>query len=170
MALQRYPHDPCARCRHLTVKTIAFSEHNYRVPRLTPWEAFHVMRRLSPVFVGVGPQILGLALADSEEARAAGLLGAVFGEGGMRFAQILSMLPDADVDFAAFTCLRGVTVEEGSSWARIMPEGATKPTFMFPFITLPVIMRLVTEVLKEELTDFLSAGRSSGVGQTQKTA
>lgn len=148
------------------MKSIEFNGQTYYVPRLTPWDAFHVMRRLSPVLVGIGPQILGLALTKDDSERAANILSAIFGDSGLRFAQMLSMIPDADMDFCAVTCLRGVTVQQRESRAKVLTEGVSRPLPMFPFITLPVILRLVTEVLKEELTDFLTASRFSEAGET----
>jgi hypothetical protein len=42
------------------MKHVEIGEHTYSIPRLTPWDAFHVTRRLGPLLVGIGPQILGL--------------------------------------------------------------------------------------------------------------
>lgn len=151
-------------------REIDFQGRTYQIGRLTPWDAFHVMRRLSPALIGVGPQILGLALdGASEEERAAQLLTTVFGEGGMRFAQVMSIMPNADLDYVATMCLSAVRIKEGPAWAQVIAQGSSTPTPMYPHITLPVILRLVIEVLKVELTDFLTAGRSSGVGQTTPT-
>lgn len=148
------------------MKTLEFQGQTYRIERMTPWESFHVMRRLSPALVGIGPQILGLAMADSEETRATQFIQAVFGEGGMRFAQMLSAMPDSDLDYAANACLKVVSIQQGPAYAAVIAAGTKTPVPMFPFITLPVILRLVTEVLKEELVDFLAVGRSSGAGPT----
>lgn len=170
MAVQRYPNRTRPRHRPVTVKTLVIGEHTYRVDRLTPWDAFHVMRRISPALVGIGPQILGLASAETEEQRALQFMQAVFGEGGIRFAQMLSAMPDGDLDYAAMKCLRAVTISQGPAWAAVVAGGSDKPQMMFPHMKLPVILRLITEVLKEELTDFLAVGRSSETGPTSQTA
>lgn len=148
-------------------REIEFQGRTYSIGRLTPWDAFHVMRRLAPALVGVGPQILGLAVDDqSEEQKAAAFLTTVFGEGGIRFAQMLAIMPNADLDYTATLCLSEVRIKEGPTWARVIAEGSTKPSPMYPHINMPVMLRLIIEVLKVELTDFLAAGRSSEVGRT----
>lgn len=148
------------------MKTIQVKGETYQIARLTPWDAFHVMRRVSPALVGIGPQILGMANAESEEQRAFQFLQAAFGESGFRFAQILSALPDSDLDYAATVCLGVVKIQQGPAWAPVVAAGYGKPQPMFPHLKLPVLLRLVTEVLKEELSDFLDASRSSEPGQT----
>lgn len=151
------------------MKTVTFNDSTFQIGRLTPWDAFHVMRRISPALVGIGPQILGLANAESDEQRALQFLEAAFGPGGIRFAQILSSMPDSDLDYAASVCLSAVRIQQGPAWAPVIAAGTQRPQPMFPHLKLPTLLRLVTEVLKEELTDFLAVGRSSGAGSTSPT-
>lgn len=148
------------------MKQVEINGATYCVPRLTPWDAFHVMRRVSPLLVGIGPQILQLAVTRSDEAKAAGILTTMFSDAGVRFAQMLAMMTDADMDYVALKCLGSVTVRQDTVWAKILAENSARPMPMFQFITPAVIVRLIIEVLKVELTDFLAVSNYSGAATT----
>lgn len=148
----------------VTIKGMEFT-----VPPLAPFDAFHVMRRVSPVLSGIGPQLLKIAVTEDSGAKAASILTMLFSDAGMRLTQMFAMMPDSDVDYVIQKCLGGVTVSQNGHAAKILAEGTAKPMSMFPFVDPGVILRLTIEVLKTELTSFLDVSNYSGVDPKETT-
>jgi hypothetical protein len=139
---------------------LVIAGHDYRIAPMSPWEAFHVMRRVSPLLVGAGKQLIVGASADSTEAKLAALLSLVLSDDGLRLSHILASLPDSEMDYVAVRCLRRASVRDAGMdrWFPLLPEGGDKVALSYDFITLPVILQVIAAVLRREIADFLAAG------------
>lgn len=143
--------------------TVAGAE--YRVGRLSALEQFHVTRRLGPMLVvaGISVEMLsaGMQVALDDMVAMAGPV-----------MEVLSRMSDADTDYVILSCLRTASRRQGDAWARVIaPDGRT---FMFADMDMPTMIRLVVEVLKLNLGNFLTelgeglpSQSSSSSGQPQ---
>lgn len=139
----------------------------YQIRKLTPFQQFHVARRLAPALWA-----LGTAAADAlrtvktpdaavtESAR--GEAPAHSPVGGMLaafepIADVIAKMSDEDSEYILTTCLSVVYLQQNNSWAPILPPNRSGLVFMFDSITLPVMMQLTVEVIKENLGNFFVA-------------
>lgn len=117
---------------------------------MEPKKAWNVARRLMPLG-GALKELLPLALQfrggeinSDNVAAALSLLEPI--------TQYLSRMPDADSDFVIDACLDVVQFKTGQDrgWVRI----ATGGQLMFEWITMPMMIRMTVEVVRENLTTF----------------
>lgn len=133
---------------------LAVAGHQYRVGKLSAMDQFHVTRRLGPCLVvaGISVDMLSKGMKVQLDDMVA-MAGPV-----MTF---LAKMSDEDVNYCILTCLRVVQRLEGTAWAPCLSAG-TPPQFMFADMDMPVMLRLVMEVLKTNLANFLT-GLSDGL-------
>lgn len=133
--------DPAAAVSELTV-----AGANYRVGRLSALDQFHVTRRLGPMLVvaGISVEMLSKGMkADLDDLVA--MAGPVL--------DLLSKMSDEDTNYIILTCLKTATREQNKVWARVLaPDGKT---LMFADMDMPTMIRVVMEVLKLNLGNFL---------------
>lgn len=117
---------------------------NYRLGKLDAFTQFHIARRLAPIQLAMGVSAGELATkASADEATiAAAIMGPI--------ADIVSKMPQDDVDYILKTCLGAVSRQQGESYARVLVSGA----LMFSDITMQVMLRLAIAVIKENLDGF----------------
>lgn len=115
---------------------------NYRIGKLTPFQQFHVVRRLAPV-------LSGMAMVKEE--------------GDVTFSQLLvpianaiAKMSDEDCDFILFTCLGVVQRQQQTAWAGVYRTGTQ--VLMFDDIDLTSMMQIAVKVIQENLGSFFSAG------------
>lgn len=118
----------------------------YQVRKLTPYQQFHVARRLAPALWALST----MADGDTSGTLHDKVLGAL-----EPVAEILAKMTDADSEYILTTCLSVVYRQSGNSWGPVAPQGSAG-ALMFDDITLPIMMRLTFEVLKENLGSFFA--------------
>lgn len=130
---------------------IEVAGHTYAVGRLDSFKQFHVARRIAPVQIAAGISFSELAKAMmvpgeeekdvSEEAMAKAFLPVI---------ELVSKLPDADVDYVLKVCLGVVKRKEGERYAPLYAGD----TLMYQDLSMPSMIRLVMEVIKVNVGDF----------------
>jgi hypothetical protein len=119
----------------------------YACGKLNALAQFHVVRRLGPMLVvaGISVEMLrtGMKVALDDMVSMAGPV-----------MELLSKMSDKDVDYILFTCLAVVKRKQGDQWAPITVKDTNQ--LMFHDIDMPAMIRLVVEVLKENLAGFLT--------------
>jgi hypothetical protein len=139
----------------------------YRAGKLSALKQFHVVRRLGPMLVvaGVSVQMLntGMKTDLDDMVRMAGPV-----------MEFLAKMSDEDVDYVLMTCLqvaqRGTDAAGQTVWSNVIaPDGKT---LMFDDLDMPAMVRVVLEVLKHNMANFLTglgdeltSQSSSGAGQ-----
>lgn len=125
------------------MSTIKLNGQTYRVGKLNPMLQFHVSRRLAPAIAAVGLSIA--QLQDLKNAPLGELLGPI--------ADVAASMPEADADYIIFNCLAVCEREQGQRYAKILASGNR---LLFEDIDMPTMLRLVAEVVKENLGGFFS--------------
>lgn len=109
--------------------------HVYRIGRMDALTQFHVARRLGPVIASLAEGGADFSILDV-------MAGAT---------QVIAKMSDEDVNYIINRCLLVVArVVEGSRPAPVMRGNQ----FMFNDITMPQMVRLAVEVIKENLGPF----------------
>jgi hypothetical protein len=159
-------------------------DHVYRARRMNAFQQFHCARRLAPVMSEVFTnQELRDALEEAQANRQPSVNGT---EGdsleGLRgflvvavpFAKALSHVTDEDCNYVLQQCLVMTQRLQGGNgaapvWADVWSERAKR--LMFEDIdNLPTLMRIVNEVLQDNLTGFFFGvlpGGDANVGQAE---
>lgn len=131
--------------------TIEIAGQHYQLAKLNALTQFHVARRLGPILatMGVSLQMLrsGMKLELDDFVS---LLTPVM--------DIMSKMPDEEVNYILFTCLGVCKRKSGEAWAPVLASGNL---IMFSDIDLPTMLQLVVAVLKDNLGPFLM-GQSDG--------
>ena len=102
----------------------------YRLTKLDTFKQLHVSRRLVPVMTGDG--------ATFEISVALGI----------------ARMPDADCDYILHECLSVVKRQQGDKWAPVYEPHSR--SLMFTDIDLGVMLKITTEVVKDNLAGFFS--------------
>jgi hypothetical protein len=125
---------------------VKIAGNDYRVGKLNALAQFHVTRRLGPMLVvaGISVDMLSKGMKVEMDDMVA-MAGPVM--------QFLAKMSDEDTDYCIFKCLGVVQRLQGSSWAALV--AADGKTLMFADLDMPVMIRLVLEVLKHNLGGFL---------------
>lgn len=124
--------------------------NTYKTGRLTPFQQFHIARRLAPALLAFANTFKDAAKAsiqgqDSEEAFLAGM-GPV--------ADALANLKDEDTEYVLNACLGVCFRQQPGGWQKVS-IGPGK--LMFDDIDMVVMLRLSSEVIKENLANFMGA-------------
>lgn len=127
------------------MSNLLIAGQNYRIGKLNALTQFHVVRRLGPVLatMGVSMGMLKQGLNLTQESFLE-LLGPITG--------VLAQMSNEDTDYIIFTCLSAVSRQQGDTG---FAPVATANRLMFEDIDLPAMLRLVVEVLKASLGNFL---------------
>lgn len=151
-----------------TMSELTIAGNAYRVGKLNALQQFHVTRRLGPMLVvaGISVEMLrkGMKVEMDDMVAMAGPV-----------MELLAKMSDEDVDYCINTCLRVAQRQQGSAWAPMLaPDGKTP---MFADLDMPAMIRIVIEVLKHNLGNFLqglgdglTSPSSSSAGQPQEGA
>lgn len=149
----------------------------YKIRKLTPFQQFHVARRLAPALWALGAaaaEVVKTAenvqkadTVDAEVVKTAenvqntasvdkvpeddptNRMLTAFGPVAKAFAS----MSDADSEYILGTCLSVVLRKSGSGWAEVAPKGS-QGYLAFDDITLPTMIELALEVIKENLGNF----------------
>lgn len=130
---------------------IEVAGQTYQIGKLNAMTQFHLTRRLGPMLVvaGVSLDMLRNGMkVDINDIVA--MAGPVMG--------ILSKMEDEDVDYIVFTCLSCVKRKQvGDTWAPMSTKDSKgAPLLMFEDVEMPEMIRIVLEVLRINLGNFLT--------------
>lgn len=124
---------------------ITIASNKYRIGKINALQQFHVARRLAPVLAAMGVSLHQLSSgAKVSMDDFMPILGPV--------TEILSRMSDEDSNYIIFSALAVTERQQGDKWAPVV-NGVS---LMFQDLDLPAMMRLVVEVLKENLGGFLT--------------
>lgn len=121
--------------------------HNYRIGKLNALSQFHISRRLAPVMAAMG---ITMSMLRGKEGKQptfddfAPVLGPV--------TEMVSRMSDTDSNYIIFTCLATVTREQSDGRYSPICQGQS---LMFDDIDMVAMLRLVFEVVRENLAGFL---------------
>lgn len=118
--------------------------NNYNIGKLSPMVQFNVTRRLAPLLAQMGISLQTLQKGmQTDMTDFLPVLGPV--------TEALARISDEDANYIIFTCLDVVSRQSGEKWGRIN-SGAN---LMYEDIDMPTMLRLVVEVIKENLGSFM---------------
>lgn len=129
-----------------TPSTLEVKGNNYRIGTLNAMQQFHLTRRLLPLFAVMGISIAQLRSGVKMDITDfAPILEPV--------SKIMAEMSDQDSNYIILTCL-SVVHREGKpgKWAPTVTESGL---FMFQDMDMTVMLRLVVEVLRDNLGNFL---------------
>lgn len=130
-----------------TSTTIELFGNTYSIGNLDAKRQFHVARRILPLqaaLARIAPELSAAAQNTDDSAGALLMMTAV--------GDVLSKIPDADVDYVIDTALSVVKRKQGEAWAPVMSQGQ----LMFSDMTMACMVRLAFEVLREVLSSFFA--------------
>lgn len=119
-----------------------YNDHTYRLATLDAMTQLHIAKRIAPL---IGAFQIGLAAEEGERDEA--LTKAVFGA--------LGEIPDESVEYIVGKCLNGCLRLGGEKPVRIWNGGRLQ----FEDIGAAGMMKLTTETIKDQLSDFFTALR-----------
>lgn len=139
----------------------------YSIGKIPPMTQFHIARRLAPMVAG------GAALIDVIDAvtrddvplnEAAEVL-----KNLQPVAEALAKMPDADAEYVVNHCLLVVSRQEepAGNWAPVQPQLGM---MMMADMTMPDMLRLAFEVIKDQIAPFLNAQPSDLPAEPQLAA
>lgn len=126
----------------------------YQLSKLSPMDQFHVVRRLAPVMAGVGDlisKVVGVVSSGSKE-EIEDLFNGALGP----LSEAISGMKDDDVTYIVKKCLERCLRMDRTSGrgAPILVAGVPEVVFMFSDINGVVMLRLVVETIKAEISSF----------------
>ena|SRR5215831_797464 len=133
------------------MRQVTIDGHEFVIGKLDPRRAFHVVRRLAPLVGSLRdfvPYVIGDETFDQNNLEQVTSL-------AEPVAKALADIPEADADYIINTCLSVVQVRLDSGVVSPIMAG---PHMMYDWITMPMMVRLVIQVVMENLTGFLPAG------------
>lgn len=130
-----------------TAPEIDIAGITYRINKIDALAQFHLARKLGPVIATLGQSVNQLAGGpkQSQEAWLASALGPVSG--------VIANMSHEDADFILHTCLSAVGRRQDDG--RFAPIQKGKQ-LMFADIEMPTMLRLATEMIKENLGGFFT--------------
>lgn len=120
---------------------VQVGEHSYRVGKLNTLSQFHIVRRLAPIFAGLGESLK--SMQDNPLQAIEPMTRAIAG------------LSDEDSNYVIFGCLKCVQRDagQGRGWSAVTNSNQ----LMFQDIELPQMMELIWKVLESNLAGFLAS-------------
>lgn len=118
----------------------------YQIGKLSAMQQFHLGRRLGPALImaGIGIDMLRKGMRpDMDDIIAI----------AQPILEVLSKMDDKEAEYIIFTALRAVSIQQGDKYAPLMTADGAR--LMFENIEMPDMMRLVGEVIKDNLGNFL---------------
>jgi hypothetical protein len=133
----------------------------FRTGKLSAFRQFHLMRKLLPLFSGMGESFAEMpGNVITGEGQFWHSLGPV--------AQAIADMSDQDSEWIIKTCLSVVSVFNGRSWVALTTE---QGDLMFNDIDMQVMLQLSFQVVQENLGSFFPAPQPNGLdGEVQPSA
>lgn len=140
---------------------------DFRIGRLPVKQQFHVAKRLLPILgklsnvsLEVPPELIEQVKAGSEDGRPLEMAKIFEGKFLDVLIESISGLSDKDCDFMMATTLSVVTRRQNDRWQVVWNKAADAP--QFADMPLLLLLRLVAEVIRENLADFMPAPSRDG--------
>lgn len=123
---------------------LAVNGHTYAIGKLNALTQFHISRRLAPMLAQMGISLNSLRKGVSSDLEDfLPVLGPV--------TDMMAKMSDEDVNYILFTCLSVVSRQSGDKFSAV----STGTNLMFEDIDMPTMLRLVVEVVKENMGTFI---------------
>lgn len=131
--------------------TFEIGGQKYQSAKMAALPAFHVARRIMPAVAPLFASLPALQVAK-DSGRPLDILSVM-----VPLMEEIAKMPDKDVDEVIAACLAVVTRQQpnGLGWAPVWSAAGRQP--MFDDITLPVMLGIVAQVLRENLESFSAA-------------
>ena len=126
----------------------------YRIGKMSALAQFHVSRRLAPILAAVGVSLQSLTAGMTAD------LSDFMGTIGPA-ADVMAKMTDDETNYVLFTCLAVVSRKQDERFAPVCSGG----NMMFQDIDMLMMIRLVVEVLRVNLGNFLP-GLGDGTNST----
>lgn len=135
-----------------------YNGSTYRIGKLDAFKQFHVARRLAPVLAS-----LGLGVERLKE------MGGSFEELLGPISEVVSKMPEVDVDYILHACLHVTQRKQGDKWARVWAQGGG---LLFQDMDMQAMLRITVEVVKGNLGGFFAMlpGAPSSTGSSAAEA
>ncbi|MGI4851695.1 MAG: phage tail assembly chaperone [Janthinobacterium lividum] len=144
------------------MNSLTIGEHEFSIGRMPVRKQFHVARRLAPLMSSMVGQLDALRSAPAPLAETgADKLDSILSR--LKIAPIadaLADMNDADCDYILDACLDVVSIKQGERMFPLMRGGR----MMFDFITMPQMLQIAAEVVKQDLAGFMTGGGSASPG------
>ncbi len=128
---------------------------SYRIGKLNAFEQLHISRRIAPILTALGSGIKAAPSSINQEDLIDMIVAGVLTPAAVS----LAAMPDEEVNYVLFGCLRKVQRREGDAWAELCaPTGGN--ALMYD-IDLPTMLKLVASVLGVNLGNFLPVSPST---------
>jgi hypothetical protein len=135
------------------MRELEIEGNNYRIGKLNPFEQFHIVRRVAPVLVSLGEIQSKMQKIENGEEPDEGLF-AKFGG----LANIVSQMPDDDVDYVLKLCLRvAKRIDSNGNAPVLSPSGK----LMYEDINMTVMLKIAFETIDENLGGFMKGADQS---------
>lgn len=125
--------------------SIEVKGNSYSIGKLDCFQQLHITRRLAPAMA-----LAGISLSEISTKQSVTLDD--FVPMLVPISKVIAAMPEDDVNYILRTCLSAV--KRGQAGGKFAPVQAGA-ALMFADIDMPVMLRLVTEVVKENLGPFL---------------
>jgi hypothetical protein len=135
------------------MRELEIQGNNYRIGKLNPFEQFHIVRRVSPVLVALGEIQSKMKKIEDGEEPDEGLF-AKFGG----LANIVSKMPDEDVDYVLKLCLKVCKRVDTNGTAPVL---ASSGKLMYEDIDMSVMLKIAFETIEENLGGFMRGADQS---------
>lgn len=119
-------------------KEIEVGGNTYLIGTIDARKQFHVARRIAPVLIALSSSLEGVASLDTMEKMMS------------KAAEVVSKMPEDDVDYVLNACLTVARRKSGDSWARVM----TGTNLQFADMGMDEMLRITVETIKENLGGF----------------
>lgn len=134
------------------MKTETINDHEYEINKLPVFEQLHVGRRLAPLLAHALPAFARLM----GQGEAPGMGALLFEGAAIPMADVLSRMPQDDVDYVVRECLNVCKRHDKKAWSRVTtPNG----DMMYADIELDTVIALVQGVVEVSLGRFFPTGQ-----------
>lgn len=137
------------------MQEVEIEERKYRTGKLDAFKQFHLVRKLMPLFSGLGETFAHMPAQTG---------GDDFWKSLAPIAQAVSEMSTEDSEWIVKTCLSVVTVWNGRSWTPIMTNGQ----LMFDDMEMMAMIQLSFAVIQDNLGSFFPGAQPNGsAGEAQ---
>lgn len=110
----------------------------YKIGAMDVFRQFHVARRLA----ALAPAIVDFIAIPEKQRNITQLF--------YPLTEVLSTMPEDDVNYILQSCMAVVTRKEATGWAKIQSGGG----LMFDDITMPIMLKITWDVLQKDIVSF----------------
>lgn len=132
---------------------IEVSGSTYRIDQIPAMQQFHIARRLAPALWALGEAAKNVAeTTDKKGEEESSELDSLLAMKPV--AEAIAEMNDADAEYVVSKCMDAVYRKETTGWMKVQNRPGV---YQYSDIDLPVMMQLVTNVIKANLGNFFNA-------------